>query len=867
MTSQASEKKCPQCEAILNNDAPQGLCPKCLLQQAMLDTGFPVEARETPPTIEALAKCFPQFEVLELIGQGGMGNVYRVKQKSLGRIVALKVLNARTSTNTTFPERFAREAKALAELNHPNIVTIHDFGCNGDLYYLLMEYVDGVNLRQAMNAGRFTPQQALAIVPPICEALQFAHHRGIVHRDIKPENLLLDREGRIKIADFGIARILWQQRETESLLNEPSAVLLISNLTQESVIGTPSYMAPEQSSAPDDVDQRADIYSLGVVLYEMLTGELPTSSLEPPSRKTHLDARLDEVVLRALQQEPNNRYRTAAEMTLAIQSAIQPASDDPEEIPNFRRCALTTPKRLAGFWTGTFRPFRFPAEIAFGNRSLRVKANGLNTVVPLESIADVSVMNLPWRVSFIGQRYLSVSWTDKTENQSIGILPAELPQGFWKNNLTVENWAQEIKSNVASVTGRTPMGVTHAPTWPARHPRLTKALGAAMGLFALWCFFSLGLWLLPPLGFLFQTVASAIILTYSAAIMLTVRWFLNRKAEVPSTRGAAWRLIGLWAVVVAAIVSSATFLAVNYPGPPKVLDWSIENARAEDNILIVDVKYRFVFGIERYLSFTGPESGEVVFENAREAAVGTNWRPIFTSRYPGNMSSALLVNQNQTERFAFVFPDAKTAELAAENSRRRHVSPDRIQLNPGTMFTLFQVVDDRGREYQATEILSRCHFPSEASCVHGNLFSNWSESQFTLNWEFYLAQDSEAVIEVGDEKIDITIPQKAAPTRPSTGTTGIIRLEGKRLSRDKTQVVLHVGDRLISEVIDRNLAKLIDETRRSTKFVIKTFRGTPIELFQIGDKPVVLTVGSESEKPAFIQLSSLDQPDTEKSKP
>ena len=117
-------------------------------------------------------------------------------------------------------------------------------------------------------------------------------------------------------------------------------------------------------------------------------------------------------------------------------------------------------------------------------------------------------------VSFIGQRYLSVSWTDKTENQSIGILPAELPQGFWKNNLTVENWAQEIKSNIASLTGRTPMGVTHAPTWPARHPRLTKALGAAMGLFALWCFFSLGLWLLPPLGFLFQTVASAIILAY-----------------------------------------------------------------------------------------------------------------------------------------------------------------------------------------------------------------------------------------------------------------------------------------------------------------------------------------------------------------
>src|SRR6185503_19269024 len=187
-----------------------GLCPACLLKQVALETGtdsFPNEPW-VPPTIGDLEAAFPQLEIIDLIGRGGMGAVYKARQKSLGRLVALKILAPQHAANPGFPERFSREAQALAELNHPNIVTVHDFGRAGEFYFLLMEYVDGVNLRQAMMAGRFTPHQALAIVPPICEALQFAHDRGIVHRDIKPENLLLDKDGRIKIADFGIAKML-----------------------------------------------------------------------------------------------------------------------------------------------------------------------------------------------------------------------------------------------------------------------------------------------------------------------------------------------------------------------------------------------------------------------------------------------------------------------------------------------------------------------------------------------------------------------------------------------------------------------------------------------------------------------------------
>src|SRR5664280_847869 len=145
---------------------------------------------------------------LECLGRGGMGVVYKARQKTLNRLVALKLLAPERVRDAKFAERFTREAQALAALNHPNIVTIYDFGQAGGFYFLLMEFVDGLNLRQLLRTRKFAPEEALAIVPPLCDALQFAHDRGIVHRDIKPENLLLDKAGRIKVADFGIAKML-----------------------------------------------------------------------------------------------------------------------------------------------------------------------------------------------------------------------------------------------------------------------------------------------------------------------------------------------------------------------------------------------------------------------------------------------------------------------------------------------------------------------------------------------------------------------------------------------------------------------------------------------------------------------------------
>ncbi len=267
----------------------------------------------SPLTPEELAPHFPQLEIIECLGRGGMGVVYKARQKSLNRLVALKLLAPERADDPQFAERFEKEAQALAALNHPHIVGVYDFGQAGGFYFLLMEYVDGVNLRQAMKAGRFTPEQALAVVPPVCEALQFAHEHGIVHRDIKPENLLLDKDGRVKIADFGIAKMLHANGADVGLAESQPA-------------GTPQYMAPEQKTHRA-TDHRADIYSLGVVLYELLTGELPADKLQPPSRKVQIDVRLDEIVLRALEVKPELRYQTAAEFRTQVETLVSEPGD------------------------------------------------------------------------------------------------------------------------------------------------------------------------------------------------------------------------------------------------------------------------------------------------------------------------------------------------------------------------------------------------------------------------------------------------------------------------------------------------------------------------------------------------------------
>ena len=303
---------CPKCGASIPEDAPQGLCPKCVLLSAAITLDQPSSKNLRPPTVAELAVHFPELEVLELIGAGGMGAVYKARQPKLDRLVALKVLSSHLAGDPAFAERFDREARLLARLNHPNIVTVFDSGVAGPFAYLLMEFVDGVNLRQAMKAGRFTPQEALALVQDICAALKFAHEQGILHRDIKPENILIDSRGQVKIADFGIAKLTGEGGQD------------LFTLTQQGfVLGSPHYMAPEQFESPGDVDERADIYSLGVVLYELLTGELPLGRFAPPSKKSAVDARIDEIVMRTLERERELRFQTVGEVKTQMQAATE----------------------------------------------------------------------------------------------------------------------------------------------------------------------------------------------------------------------------------------------------------------------------------------------------------------------------------------------------------------------------------------------------------------------------------------------------------------------------------------------------------------------------------------------------------------
>jgi hypothetical protein len=308
---------CPKCGRPLAPNAPQGLCPVCLLAagfptgtQVAPGDAAPPRAAFVPPTLAELAPLFPQLEIQECIGQGGMGAVYRARQPALDRLVALKILAPQQDDVPGFAERFAREARALARLTHPNIVAVHDHGQAGPYHYLLMEFVDGVNLRHLLNTGSIHPKEALAIVPQICDALQYAHDQGIVHRDIKPENILLGKNGTVKIADFGLAKLAGTGGPDPSLTGAGD------------VMGTPHYMAPEQVEHPQEVDHRADIYALGVVFYQMLTGELPIGRFGPPSRKVHIDVRLDEIVLRALEKEPELRYQQASGLKTAVETVV-----------------------------------------------------------------------------------------------------------------------------------------------------------------------------------------------------------------------------------------------------------------------------------------------------------------------------------------------------------------------------------------------------------------------------------------------------------------------------------------------------------------------------------------------------------------
>lgn len=310
---------CPECGAELPADAPMGLCPRCVLGLGM-PGGAPTgefiapNSRGPLPPPESLADRIPQLELLGTIGGGGMGVVYRARQTKLDRLVAVKVIRPEAAHDPGFAARFDREAKALARLNHPNIVMLHDFGETGDLCYLVMELVEGDDLRQRMKRGRLSVEQALEIAIQVCDALEYAHGQGVVHRDIKPENVLLDNRRGVKLADFGLAKVAQSSEAGWSLT------------ATRNVLGTPHYMAPEQLERPREVDHRADIYAVGVLLYEMLTGSVPFGRYRPVSETVGSDPELDEILDAALARDPADRYQSVSDLKYDLKQLAEPVA-------------------------------------------------------------------------------------------------------------------------------------------------------------------------------------------------------------------------------------------------------------------------------------------------------------------------------------------------------------------------------------------------------------------------------------------------------------------------------------------------------------------------------------------------------------
>lgn len=252
------------------------------------------------------ADFIPGYRLTQMVGKGGMGEVYQAVQLSLGRTVAIKVLAAELATDDNFVARFDKEGTALAALRHPNIVSIVDKGKNDTTYFLVMEFVDGPSLREVMRSPLLDAGQSLRMFVQICHAIEYAHSRGVIHRDLKPENILFDEQagGIAKVTDFGLAGF------------DAKAGVRELNLTQTNMaMGTASYMAPEQRTDAKNADHRADIYALGVLLYEMLVGEVPVGNFDLPSvKKPGLDRRLDAVVKRCLKPLPEERYGSVKEM-------------------------------------------------------------------------------------------------------------------------------------------------------------------------------------------------------------------------------------------------------------------------------------------------------------------------------------------------------------------------------------------------------------------------------------------------------------------------------------------------------------------------------------------------------------------------
>jgi len=393
--------------------------------------------------VEEIAELFPSYKLEKMIGRGGMGAVYRARQSALDRLVAIKLVPGEAAANDDFAERFHTETRALVRLQHPHIVAIHDSGETSAGQRFFVMAVEGTDLARSLAGGRLAPARALEILSAVCAALQCAHEQGIVHRDIKPANVLLANDGAVKVADFGLAYL---RADTD---------VATSRLTLAGTsLGTPDYMAPEQR-AGGAVDHRADIYSLGVMFYEMLTGELPHGAWAPPSRAADSDVRLDAVVTRAIQTDPAKRFQRAADLAEQI-ARIQAFPRGRRRWLRWAGAALIAGCVAAGstlFWPAqrtveTLAPspvwqplVKTPPAAAEGDVDLLAGLDlgaavvagdwvwtdgrvGHSLSLPLTSDAQKKLLRLPLRAANRGYNFVFELWLEESGADIAVVLPA-----------------------------------------------------------------------------------------------------------------------------------------------------------------------------------------------------------------------------------------------------------------------------------------------------------------------------------------------------------------------------------------------------------------------------------------------------------
>ena len=321
-----------------------------------------------------------RYEIIELIGSGGMANVYRAKCHRLNRMVAIKILKTDMAENEEIRRRFRDESQAVAQLSHPNIVSIYDVSTSGDTEYIVMELIDGITLKQYMaRRGEMDWRESLHFIIQIMRALEHAHSRGIVHRDIKPHNVMVLKDGSVKVMDFGIAKFAREQGKTAT----------------DQAIGTVHYISPEQARG-DVTDAKSDVYSVGVMLYEMLTGRLPYEgdspvsvaiqhinggAPKPSSLNPNIPVGLEQIILKGMALEPKDRYSSATEMLHDMEEFRQNpdmtfdyhtiVDDATRVLPNLSR-AMTTAEKKVQAKTGA-------APVRTSSDSIRLHQNGGGT--------------------------------------------------------------------------------------------------------------------------------------------------------------------------------------------------------------------------------------------------------------------------------------------------------------------------------------------------------------------------------------------------------------------------------------------------------------------------------------------------------